>query len=64
MRGEGVVGEQPIINPGEIYTYTSGAILETDVGTMVGSYEMMDEDGRPFDASVPEFVLSVPRTLH
>ena len=64
VEGEGVIGEQPVIQPGEAYSYTSGAILETDVGTMSGSYQMIDEDGRPFDANIPEFVLSVPRTLH
>lgn len=64
VHGEGVIGEQPVIQPGDSYTYTSGAILETDVGTMTGSYQMIDEDGRPFDADIPEFVLCVPRTLH
>ncbi|EDY87270.1 ApaG domain protein [gamma proteobacterium HTCC5015] len=64
VRGEGVIGEQPVIQPGESFSYTSGAILQTDVGTMSGSYHMIDEDGRPFDASIPEFVLSIPRTLH
>ncbi|MGM0564020.1 MAG: Co2+/Mg2+ efflux protein ApaG [Pseudomonadota bacterium] len=64
VSGEGVIGEQPVIQPGECFSYTSGAILQTDVGTMRGSYEMMDEDGRPFKAPIPEFVLSVPRTLH
>lgn len=64
VQGEGVIGEQPVIQPGQAYSYTSGAILETDVGTMAGSYQMIDEDGRPFDADIPEFVLSVPRTLH
>ncbi len=64
VRGEGVVGEQPDILPGESYQYTSGTIIETSVGTMGGSYQMVDEDGNPFDAEIPEFVLSAPRTLH
>ncbi len=64
IRGEGVVGEQPQLSPGEDYQYTSGTILETSVGTMGGSYQMIDEAGNIFDAEIPEFVLSVPRTLH
>ena len=64
VEGDGVIGEQPIIQPGEAFSYTSGAILETDVGTMSGSYQMVDESGHPFDADIPEFVLSIPRTLH
>ena len=64
VRGEGVVGEQPELAPGESYQYTSGTLIETPVGTMGGSYQMVDEAGEPFDAEIPEFVLSVPRTLH
>lgn len=64
VRGEGVVGEQPRVRPGEDYQYTSGAVLETAVGTMRGSYQMVSEDGTRFDAAIPEFTLSVPRTLH
>jgi ApaG protein len=64
VRGEGVVGEQPELAPGESYEYTSGTLIETPVGTMGGSYQMVDESGTPFDAEIPEFVLSVPRTLH
>ena len=64
VRGEGVVGEQPRVRPGEEYQYTSGAVLETAVGTMRGSYQMLSEDGTRFDAAIPEFTLSVPRTLH
>lgn len=64
VRGEGVVGEQPLMQPGEGYEYTSGAILETAVGTMQGSYCMLAEDGTRFDADIPSFVLSIPRTLH
>ena len=64
VHGEGVVGEQPRMQPGEGYEYTSGAVLETAVGTMQGSYQMLADDGTRFDASIPEFVLSIPRTLH
>lgn len=62
--GEGVVGEQPIIEPGEIYEYTSGAILDTEIGTMEGFYEMRYSDGEIRKATIPLFTLSVPRTLH
>jgi len=64
VRGEGVVGEQPWMRPGDDFEYTSGAVLETAVGTMRGSYEMIADDGTRFVAAVPEFILSVPRTLH
>lgn len=64
VRGDGVVGEQPWMNPGQGYDYTSGAVLETAVGTMRGSYRMVAEDGTEFDADIPSFVLSIPRTLH
>jgi len=64
VRGDGVVGEQPTMRPGEGYEYTSGAILETSVGTMHGTYQMLAEDGTRFDADIPSFVLSIPRTLH
>lgn len=64
VAGEGVVGEQPWLRPGEAYQYTSGAVLETDIGTMQGRYEMLADDGTRFDAPVPAFTLSVPRTLH
>ena len=64
VRGEGVVGEQPELAPGEVYEYTSGTMIETSVGTMGGSYQMIDETGELFDAKIPEFVLSAPRTLH
>ena len=64
VRGDGVVGEQPRMRPGEGYEYTSGAVLETAVGTMSGSYQMVAEDGTHFDADIPPFVLSIPRTLH
>ena len=64
VRGEGVVGEQPHLKPGEQFVYTSGTMLETSVGTMRGSYEMLSDDGSKFDAMVDEFVLSTPRVLH
>ncbi len=64
VTGEGVVGEQPHVNPGEGFQYTSGAVLETSVGTMRGSYRMLADDGQEFEAEIPEFTLSIPRTLH
>lgn len=64
VRGEGVVGEQPTLAPGEAFRYTSGCPLETPVGSMKGSYFCVAEDGTRFDVPIPEFVLSVPRTLH
>ena len=62
--GPGVVGEHPHLQPGERFEYTSGAILDTPVGTMQGSYQMVADDGTAFDAPIPRFTLSVPRTLH
>ncbi len=64
VRGEGVVGEQPYLKPGEQFVYTSGTMLETSVGTMRGSYQMRTDDGSLFDAPIDEFVLSTPRVLH
>jgi len=64
VRGLGVVGVQPLLKPGESYEYTSGTALGTPVGTMRGSYQMVAEDGTQFDASIPEFTLSIPRVLH
>jgi len=64
VKGAGVVGQQPLLKPGESFEYTSGTHLETAVGTMRGSYQMVAEDGRHFDAAVPSFTLSVPRVLH
>jgi ApaG protein len=64
VRGPGIVGQQPRLKPRESYEYTSGTALATPVGTMRGSYQMVAEDGRVFDAAIPEFTLSVPRTLH
>lgn len=64
VRGEGVVGEQPHMAPGEQYEYSSGAVLETSVGSMRGSYQMLADDGTLFEAPISAFSLSVPRTLH
>ncbi|MBS3934869.1 MAG: Co2+/Mg2+ efflux protein ApaG [Sulfuritalea sp.] len=64
VRGLGVVGNQPLLRPGESFEYTSGCPLPTPVGTMRGSYQMVAEDGTRFDAPVSEFVLAMPRTLH
>lgn len=64
VRGDGVVGEQPILKPGESFVYTSGTMIETPVGTMHGSYGMMGENGNSFDASINEFILATPRVLH
>lgn len=64
VRGEGVIGEQPYLKPGESFRYTSGAMLETPVGTMQGDYTMRSDEGDSFSALVPQFTLSIPRTLH
>ena len=64
VKGLGVVGQQPLLKPGESFEYTSGVSIATAVGTMRGSYQMRAEDGQTFDAQIPPFTLSVPRTLH
>lgn len=64
VHGQGVVGEQPYLRPGEAFEYTSGAVLDTAVGTMRGFYQMVGEDGNQFSAEIPSFTLSVPRILH
>ncbi|MHC8603529.1 Co2+/Mg2+ efflux protein ApaG [Arenicellales bacterium nBUS_45] len=64
VEGDGVVGEQPTLQPGEGFRYTSGTVIETPVGTMHGIYRMVAEDGQTFDTNIPEFVLSAPRVLH
>ena len=64
VRGEGVIGEQPLIMPDESYQYTSAAVLETPVGCMQGTYEMIADDGVDFDVQIPVFNLSVPNALH
>lgn len=62
--GEGVVGKQPFLNPGEEFKYTSGAVLATPVGTMHGSYNMVANDGKQFVAPIPMFTLAMPKVLH
>jgi len=64
VRGEGVVGEKPRLAPGEFFRYTSAAMIGTPVGTMHGEYHMLGDDGERFDAEIPAFTLSIPRTLH
>lgn len=64
VKGEGVVGEQPLIEPGTGYQYTSGTMLETPVGIMQGSYQMLGSDGLLFDAEIKPFTLAIPRVLH
>jgi ApaG protein len=64
VRGPGVVGEQPRLAPGEAFEYTSGCPLPTPFGSMRGSYQCVAEDGTAFEVPIPEFLLSVPRTLH
>jgi ApaG protein len=64
VRGMGVVGAQPVLQPGQSYEYTSGTSIGTPVGTMRGSYQMLADDGTRFEAPIPEFTLSVPRVLH
>ena len=64
VRGDGVVGEQPLLRPGEHFDYTSGAVLATSVGTMRGAYQMVADDGHRFEAPIAQFTLSIPRTVH
>lgn len=64
VRGLGVVGKQPLLKPGESFQYTSGSQLNTPVGTMRGTYQMVAEDGTHFEAEIPEFTLAMPRVLH
>jgi ApaG protein len=64
VRGLGVVGHQPLLRPGEQFEYTSGTALATPQGTMTGTYFCVADDGEQFEAKIPEFVLSLPRTLH
>ncbi len=64
VKGEGVVGEQPLLEPGQSFTYTSGTYIATPVGTMRGSYQMRAQDGVEFDATIPEFALAMPGMLH
>ena len=64
VKGEGVVGDQPYINTGGEYQYTSGTVLETSLGTMKGTYQMITDSENYFDAEIPEFVLTIPRVIH
>ncbi|SCX06879.1 ApaG protein [Nitrosomonas eutropha] len=64
VRGLGVVGEQPLLKPGESFEYTSGTAISSIAGSMKGSYQMVAEDGFHFSVEIPEFILSVPRVLH
>jgi len=64
VRGLGVVGHQPLLQPGEQFEYTSGTALATSAGSMVGEYFLVAEDGTRFEAPIPQFSLAVPRTLH
>jgi len=64
VRGEGVVGEQPHLKPGDGFRYTSGTVLETPVGSMQGSYQMVSDDGVKFEAEIAPFSLSMPHTIH
>lgn len=64
VRGSGVVGLQPLINPGQKFVYTSGAVIATEFGTMQGSYEMERTDGEKFAASIPAFLLACPHKVH
>ena len=64
VHGQGVIGEQPTLGPGERFAYTSGCVLATPVGTMHGSYQMRAADGHRFDAAIPTFMLAAPRVLH
>lgn len=64
VKGMGVIGQQPVLQPGETFEYASSATLATAVGTMRGAYQMVAEDGKAFEAPIPPFTLSIPRTLH
>lgn len=64
VRGEGVVGEQPHLKPGEDFEYTSGTLLDTPVGSMRGSYQMLADDGKEFECPIAPFTLSMPNKLH
>jgi ApaG protein len=64
VRGLGVVGAQPLLQPGESFQYTSGCVLATPVGTMQGSYQIVAEDGTQFETPIPVFTLAIPRVLH
>lgn len=64
VKGDGVIGKQPLLKPGEGFKYTSGTFMNTPFGTMHGSYQMVLDSGEKFDAQIPSFQLSAPNTLH
>ena len=64
VKGDGVIGEQPYLKPGESFRYSSGAMIETPIGVMQGKYLMVSDTGDNFKASIPKFTLSIPRTIH
>ena len=64
VRGPGVVGQQPLIEPGATHAYSSGTVMSTQVGTMQGSYQMIAADGKKFEAIIAPFRLAVPGSLH
>lgn len=64
VKGKGVVGKQPYLEPGEIFCYTSAAVIETPVGYMQGNYYLIADDGIEFDTEIPAFGLSIPHALH
>ncbi len=64
VQGEGVIGEQPVLTPGQSYTYTSGAVIETAAGTMTGHYVMQLDNGEQFQTPIPTFALVQPQALH
>ena len=64
VRGPGVVGLQPLIQPGQKFVYTSGAVITTEFGTMQGTYEMVKPDGSRFNATIPAFLLARPHSVH
>ena len=64
VKGLGVVGAQPLLNPNEHFEYTSGTVLSTPMGEMRGTYQMVADDGTQFDAEIQPFVLNMPRVLH
>ena len=64
VTGEGVIGEQPYLNPGDSFEYTSGTHMDTPVGSMYGTYQMIADDGVNFDADIPVFTLALPSVLH
>ncbi len=64
VRGQGVVGEQPYLRPGERFEYTSGTVISTPIGSMHGSYGMVDDDGASFEAEIPAFSLASLTRVH